>query len=96
MVLTFLSGLIVILMEQLILDVTSKQLEEKKVIRSNQPGFINGKSCLTNMVDFCDVVTSWVDEERAVNVAHLNFSKTFEATSHNMRVWDRQEDSEVD
>lgn len=96
MVLTFLSGLIVILMEQLILDVTSKQLEEKKVIRSNQPGFINGKSCLTNMVDFCDVVTSWVDEERAVNVAHLDFSKTFEATSHNMRVWDRQEDSEVD
>jgi len=33
-------------MEQLILDVTIKQVEEK-VIRSSQHGFTNGKSCLS-------------------------------------------------
>jgi len=32
-------------MEQLILDVISKQVEEKKVIRSSQHGFTKGKSC---------------------------------------------------
>lgn len=78
MVLTFLSVLIAIPMEQLIRDVISKQLEEKKVIWSNQPAFINGKACLTNMVDLCDVVTSWVDEEKALNVVYVDFSKTFD------------------
>jgi len=33
-------------MEQLILDVTSKQVEENKVIKSSQHGFTKGKSCL--------------------------------------------------
>jgi len=32
-------------MEQLVLDVISKQLEEKKIIRSSQHGFTKGKSC---------------------------------------------------
>ena len=51
-------------MEQLILDVISKQVEEKKVIRSSQHGFSKGKPCLANLVAFCDVMTSWVVEGR--------------------------------
>jgi len=34
------------MIEQLILDVIIKQVEEKKVIRSSQHGFTEGKSCL--------------------------------------------------
>ncbi|PKU31187.1 rna-directed dna polymerase from mobile element jockey-like [Limosa lapponica baueri] len=41
-------------MEQLIMDVISKHVEEKKVIRSGQHGFIKGKSCLTNLIAFQD------------------------------------------
>jgi len=63
------------LMEQLILDVISKQTEEKKVIRSSQHGFTKGKSCLTNLIAFCDGMTSWVDEGRPVDVVCLDFSK---------------------
>jgi len=37
-------------MEQLILEAIIKQVEEKKVIRSSQHGFIKGKSCLTNLM----------------------------------------------
>ena len=33
------------MMEQLILEVINKQVEEKKVIRSSQHGFTKGKSC---------------------------------------------------
>ena len=40
------------LMEQLILEVIIKQVEEKKVIRSSQHGFTKGKSCLTNLIAF--------------------------------------------
>jgi len=39
-------------MEQLILEVIFKQVEEKKVIRSSQHVFTKGKSCLTNLIAF--------------------------------------------
>jgi len=55
-------------MEQLILDVIIKQVEEKKVIRSSQHGFTKEKSCLTNLIAFYDGMTGWVDEGRAVDV----------------------------
>jgi len=39
-------------MEQLILEVIIKQVEEKKIIRSSQNLFTKGKSCLTNSIAF--------------------------------------------
>jgi len=38
--------------EQLVLEVINKQVEERKVIRSSQHGFTKGKSCLTNLIAF--------------------------------------------
>ncbi|GAB0204162.1 mitochondrial enolase superfamily member 1 [Grus japonensis] len=72
------------MMEQLILRVTNKHVEEKKVIRSGQHGFTKGKSCLTNLVAFYDGMTSWVDEGRAVDVVYLDFSKAFDTIYHNI------------
>jgi len=70
-------------MEQLILDVITKELEAKKVISSSQHGFTKGKPCSTNLIAFCDGMTSWVDEGRAVDVVYLDFSKAFDTISHN-------------
>ncbi|GAB0186306.1 mitochondrial enolase superfamily member 1 [Grus japonensis] len=72
--------------DQLILGVMSKHVEEKKVIRSGQHGFTKGKSCLTNLIAFCDDMTGWVDERRAVDVAYLDFSKAFGTLSHNILI----------
>jgi len=71
-------------LEQLILEVIIKQVEEKKVIRSSQHGFTKGKSCLTNLIAFHDGVTGWVGEGRAVDVVCLDFSKAFDTVSHNI------------
>ncbi|GAB0207344.1 mitochondrial enolase superfamily member 1 [Grus japonensis] len=71
-------------MEQLILGVINKHVEEKVVIGSDQRGFTKGKSCLTNLIAFYDGMTSWVDEGRAVDVVYLDFSKAFGTVSHNI------------
>ncbi|GAB0183596.1 mitochondrial enolase superfamily member 1 [Grus japonensis] len=73
-------------MEQLILGIINKHVEKKKVIGSGQHGFIKGKSCLTNLIVFYDGMTGWVDEGRAVDVVHLDFSKTFDTVSHNILI----------
>ncbi|GAB0206374.1 mitochondrial enolase superfamily member 1 [Grus japonensis] len=71
-------------MEQLILGVINKHVEEKKVIGSGQHGFTKGKSCLANLIAFYDGMTSWVDEGRAVDVVYLDFSKAFDTVSHKL------------
>jgi len=71
-------------MKQLILEVTNKQVEEKKVIRSSQHGFTKRKSCLTNLIAFYHSMTGWVDEGRAVDVVYLDFRKAFDIVSHNI------------
>jgi len=72
------------MMEQLILEVFIKQVEENKFIRSSQHGFTKGKSCLTNLIAFYYGVISWADEGRAVGVVYLDFSKAFDTVSHNV------------
>lgn len=41
---------------------------------------------MTKLVAFYGVVTRWLGEGRAVDVAYLNFSKVFDAVSHNILV----------
>lgn len=46
------------MMEQQILNVAFKQVEEKKVISSSQHGFTKGKTCLTNLIASENIATS--------------------------------------
>jgi len=71
-------------MEQLILEVTNKQVEEIMVIRSSQHGFTKMKSCLTNLTAFYNGMIHWVDEGRAMDVVYLDFSKAFDTVSHDI------------
>ena len=55
-------------------------------IMPSQHGFMNGRSCLTNLILFYDKVTHLVDESKAVNVVYLDFSKASDAVPHSIRV----------
>jgi len=58
------------------LEHVCRHVKDKKVTRNRQHGFTRGKSCLTKPIALCDKITGFVDEEKAVDVIHLDFSYT--------------------
>ena len=62
-------------MEQIVLGEITQHVHGVQGIRPSQHGFMKGRSCLTNLIPFSDHVTHLVDEEKAVYVFYLDFSK---------------------
>ncbi|KAK4832250.1 hypothetical protein QYF61_021602 [Mycteria americana] len=71
-------------MEQMILSTMTQHVRDNQVIRPSQHGFMKGRSCLTNLISFCDKLTRLVDEGEAVDVVYLGFSKAFDTVSHSI------------
>lgn len=73
-------------MEQLILETISRQVKDKKAIRSMQHGFIKEKSQLTNPINFYNDLAGSVDEGRAVEILCFAFSMAFYSVSQNILI----------
>lgn len=58
-------------MEHLILETISRNMKDKKIIRSSQHGFMKWKLWLTNLIPFNNQETSLVAEGGAVGVDYL-------------------------
>ena len=52
--------------------------------RDNHQDFAKGRSFLTNLFTFCDVVTVSVDKGRATDDIYLDFIKAFDTLPHNI------------
>ena len=58
------------------------------MLRGNQHGFINARSCQTNLVAFYDQVTRSLDAGVAVDIVFLDFRKAFDTiTPFSLRNW---------
>jgi len=66
------------ILETLIRDGIMSHLEKNKLINQEQHGFMPGKSCCTNLLEFMERVTSAVDEGVPYDVIFLDFAKAFD------------------
>ena len=69
-------------MEKFLRERIYDHLERCSLIRDSQHGFVKGKSCLKNLIEFFEEVTKYVDEDRAVDVVYIDFSKAFDKVPH--------------
>ena len=53
-----------------------------KLIEGRQHGFYKGSSCLANLLEFHEAVSDWVDDGKSVDIAYLDFKKTFDKVPH--------------
>jgi len=67
-----------------ILSALTGHVKDNQRIRPSQHGFRKGRSCLINLTSFYDQVTHLVDEGKAVDVVHPDFSKAFHIVPHSI------------
>ena len=68
--------------ESVIRDQIVIHLSKFKLIGDSQHGFVTKRSCLTNLLEFLDFVTNYVDKGLAVDVIFLDFQKAFDKVPH--------------
>ena len=69
-------------MESILRDSLVLHLSQHSLIRSSQHGFMAKKSCLTNLLEFLEELSSLVDKGHAVDIVYLDFSKAFDKVPH--------------
>ena len=70
------------IMESIIRDAIVKHLADNKLVLPSQHGFMQSKSCLTNLLEYLEVLTKLVDEGHSVDVVYLDFAKAFDKVPH--------------
>ncbi len=66
------------ILESIIKDALGQHLDKEQLIHDTQHGFINGRSCATNLIQFFDKVTKALDNGDSVDIFYLDFAKAFD------------------
>src|SRR5215813_148701 len=70
------------ILESIIKDSIIEHLDKFSLLKASQHGFVSGKSCLTNLLEFFEEVTSMLDNGNAVDILYLDFAKAFDKVPH--------------
>ena len=77
-----LTSLIGKILETVVRDKIEDHLEKNKLIRNSQHGFRKNHSCLTNLLEFFEVVSTNVHCNKPFDIIYLDFEKAFDKVSH--------------
>ena len=69
-------------LERIVKEELMRHVETEKVLTNAQHGFRSGRSPQTNLIEFFNQATKWIDEGKPFDVIYLDFSKAFDKVSH--------------
>ena len=70
------------MLESIIKEEIARHLDINCPNGKTQHGFMKGRSCLTNLVEFFENITCAVDNGDSVDVVYLDFQKAFDKVPH--------------
>ena len=69
-------------MERIIRDALVEHMSNNNLFCDEQHGFIKGKSCVTQLLEFMEDVTEALDQGCEVDIIYLDFYKAFDKVPH--------------
>ena len=70
------------ILEMIIRDKIVEHLEKNNLINNTQHGFRKGRSCVTNLLEYLNILTKYIDEGIPVDVIYLDLRKAFDTVPH--------------
>ena len=70
------------IMEKLVKKAIVNHLEANDLISKHQHGFVNKKSCVTNLLECLDYSTKTISEKNFMDIILLDFAKAFDKVPH--------------
>ena len=70
------------IMESIIRDRLMKHLKDNKLLTNNQHGFMNNRSCLTNLLETLEQWTQALDDGYEIDAIFLDYQKAFDTVPH--------------
>ncbi|MES9881396.1 MAG: reverse transcriptase domain-containing protein [Sedimenticola sp.] len=71
------------LLERLVRNEIVRHMTENNFFNPNQHGFMKGKSCTTQLLEFLEDISEAIDNGDDVDVIYLDFCKAFDKVPHN-------------
>ena len=69
-------------MERVVKEQLTTYLEKNELISDAQHGFRHGRSPQTNLIEFLNETTKWLDKGRSFDILYLDFEKAFDKVCH--------------
>jgi hypothetical protein len=69
-------------MERILRDEMMVHLVKNNLIADEQHGFVNNKSCITNLLETMDLITQAYASGYPIDILFLDFAKAFDSVSH--------------
>ena len=70
------------IMERIIRDELVDHMNRNNLLCLEQHGFIKGKSCVTQLLEFMEDITEATDQGHEVDVIYLDYFKAFDKVTH--------------